>query len=66
MSPAAAGFPLLCVSEFRTLNEFGLLIGVGMLTSFVASVTLLPALVALLKPRSVWGNPRLRAGGQAG
>ena len=46
----AVGFLLLCVSEFRTLNRFGLLIGLGMVFSFLASVTLLPAAVAILKP----------------
>jgi predicted RND superfamily exporter protein len=50
----AVGFLLLCVSEFRTLVRFGLLIGVAMLVSFMASVTLLPAFVALVKPRFIW------------
>lgn len=44
------GFLLLCVSEFRTLVNFGLLVAVGMLMSFLASVTLLPAAVAVLRP----------------
>ncbi|MFH0983148.1 MAG: MMPL family transporter [Planctomycetota bacterium] len=52
----AAGFLLLCVSEFRTLIEFGLLIGAAMLVSFLASVTLLPALVAVFRPRFVCGR----------
>ncbi|MHC4697999.1 MAG: efflux RND transporter permease subunit [Planctomycetota bacterium] len=52
----AVGFLLLCVSEFRTLVHFGLLIGVGMIVSFLTSVTLLPAAVALLRPRFVWPN----------
>jgi hypothetical protein len=52
----AAGFLLLCVSEFRTLVHFGLLIGVGMIVSFVASVTLLPAVVAMIKPRFMWAQ----------
>lgn len=39
------GFLLLCLSEFRTLQEFGLLIGLAMLTSYLLSMTLLPALV---------------------
>ena len=52
----AVGFLLLCVSEFRTLVRFGLLIGIGMITSFLTSITLLPALVAVLKPRFVWGR----------
>jgi len=50
----AVGFMLLCVSEFRTLMRFGLLVGMGMVASFVVSVTLLPAAVALLKPRFVF------------
>ena len=49
------GFGLLCLSEFRTLVEFGLLIGLAIGTAFVVSVTLLPALVAVCKPRFVWG-----------
>jgi predicted RND superfamily exporter protein len=52
----AVGFLLLCVSEFRTLNRFGLLIGTSTMVSFLTSVTLLPALVALLRPRFVWGE----------
>ncbi len=50
------GFGLLCLSEFRTLIEFGLLIGLAIGTAFVVSVTLLPALVAACKPRFVWGE----------
>ncbi len=53
----AVGFLLLCVSQFRTLVRFGLLIGLGMTVSFLASVTLLPAVVAALRPRFVWGRP---------
>jgi predicted RND superfamily exporter protein len=52
------GFGLLCLSEFRTLVEFGLLIGLAIGASFVVSVTLLPALVAAWKPRFVWGDRR--------
>ena len=52
----AVGFLLLCVSQFRTLVRFGLLIGVGMGTSFLVSVTLLPALVAAIRPRFIWGR----------
>ncbi len=52
----AVGFLLLMVSEFRTLNRFGLLIGMGMAASFLVSITLLPATVATLKPRFVYGR----------
>jgi predicted RND superfamily exporter protein len=51
----AVGFLLLMISEFSTLNRFGLLIGMGMVISFLVSITLLPALVAALKPRFVFG-----------
>jgi len=53
----AAGFLLLMVSEFRTLVRFGLLIGTSTAISFIASVTLLPALVAIIRPRFIWGRP---------
>jgi predicted RND superfamily exporter protein len=52
----ACGFLLLMVSEFRTLVRFGLLIGLSTVVSFAASVTLLPAVVAVLRPRFVWGG----------
>jgi predicted RND superfamily exporter protein len=50
----AIGFLLLCVSQFRTLVRFGLLIGAGISASFVVSVTILPAVVAATKPRCIW------------
>ena len=62
------GFGLLCLSEFRTLVEFGLLIGLAIGTAFVVGVTLLPALVAVWKPEFVWGtkskvqSPRSKVG----
>jgi hypothetical protein len=50
------GFGLLCLSEFRTLVEFGLLIGLAITSAFLISVTLLPAVVAAARPRFVWGH----------
>ncbi len=52
----ALGFLMLCISEFRTLVRFGLLIGIGMTVSFLVSVTLLPSLVAIIKPRFLYRN----------
>lgn len=49
-----AGFLLLCVSQFRTLNEFGLLIGTAMVVTFVTSMTVMPAIVAVWRPRLIW------------
>ena len=54
------GFGLLCLSEFRTLVEFGLLIGLAIGAAFVVSVTLLPAVVAAWRPRFVWGDCQTR------
>ncbi|MDH3889563.1 MAG: MMPL family transporter [candidate division Zixibacteria bacterium] len=50
----ALGFLLLAVSEFSTLVRFGLLIAIAMLVSFVVSVTVLPAIVAVCRPRFVF------------
>jgi predicted RND superfamily exporter protein len=50
------GFLLLCISEFRTLVHFGVLIGTCMLVSFLATITLLPAMLAAWRPRFVWGE----------
>jgi hypothetical protein len=52
------GFAMLCLSEFRTLVEFGLLIGLALAASFVISVTWLPALIATAKPRAIWGGTK--------
>lgn len=52
----ALGFLLLAVSEFRTLVRFGLLIAIAMMVSFVVSVTLLPAIVAVCKPRFIYSS----------
>jgi uncharacterized protein len=55
------GFGLLCLSEFRTLVEFGLLIGLAIGAAFIVSVTLLPAVVAAWKPRFVWGESKVQS-----
>ncbi len=52
----ALGFMLLVTSEFRTLVRFGFLIGSTTAVSFLCSVTLLPAMVAVLRPRFVVGS----------
>lgn len=45
------GFGVLTTSEVVPLTRFGALVGVAVTSSFIASMTLLPALVKLLKPR---------------
>lgn len=47
----AFGFMVLTTSQISALQEFGFLVAVVTLTSFIASVTILPALLILTKPR---------------
>jgi uncharacterized protein len=48
----AAGFLSFLPTAYRGLSELGLIAGVGMLIAFVTSITLLPALLNMFKPRS--------------
>jgi uncharacterized protein len=48
----AAGFLAFLPTAYRGLSELGLIAGVGMLIAFLTSITLLPALLCRLKPRS--------------
>jgi hopanoid biosynthesis associated RND transporter like protein HpnN len=48
----AAGFLAFLPTAYRGLSELGLIAGVGMLIAFLTSITLLPALLSRLKPRS--------------
>jgi len=46
----ASGFGVLMVSQIAQLSDFGSIVMLSMGVSFVASVTLLPALIILLRP----------------
>jgi hypothetical protein len=46
----AVGFGSFVPTDYRGLSELGEIAGAGMVVAFVASITLLPALLALLKP----------------
>lgn len=46
----AAGFLSFVPTEYRGVAELGQIAGVGMLIAFVTSITLLPALLAVLNP----------------
>ena len=46
----AAGFLAFVPTEYRGVAELGQIAGVGMLIAFATSITLLPALLAVLKP----------------
>lgn len=45
-----AGFFSFLPTSFKGVSELGLITGIGMIIAFVASLTLLPALIAVLRP----------------
>src|SRR5262249_45999134 len=47
----AVGFASFLPTPYRGLSELGQIAGAGMIIAFVTSITLLPALLAVLKPR---------------
>ncbi|HUO55060.1 MAG TPA: MMPL family transporter [Rhodoblastus sp.] len=48
----AAGFYAFIPTDYRGVSELGLIAGTGMLIAFLTSITALPALLSLLRPRS--------------
>ena len=46
----AAGFWAFLATDYRGVSELGLIAGTGMIIAFVLSITLLPALLTVLKP----------------
>src|SRR5260370_21018359 len=46
----AAGFFAFLPTNYRGLSELGLIAGCGMLIAFACSITLVPAMLALLNP----------------
>ena len=56
-----AGFAVLIFSRFNILANLGLLITLTMFTSAINSLTIIPVLLNILKPKFIWkqiGNPR--------
>jgi len=52
----AAGFFAFLPTDYSGVKELGLIAGTGMLVAFVLSLTLLPALLRLLRPRGEAGE----------
>jgi len=50
------GFGVLISSKVTSLNQFGTMILVSITTSFIASMTVLPAMIRLFRPRFVTGS----------
>ncbi len=46
----AAGFLSFLPTDYKGLSELGLLAGLGMIIAFITSITLIPALLTLLRP----------------
>jgi uncharacterized protein len=46
----AAGFYSFLPTDYRGVSELGLIAGTGMIIAFITSVTLLPALLAVMRP----------------
>ncbi len=46
----AAGFYSFLPTDYRGVSELGLIAGTGMIIAFVTSITLLPALLAVMRP----------------
>lgn len=57
----AFGFLVLTTSEVPPLIKFGMLVAVAVTTSFIASMTILPALGKLLKPAFLFPRSELAA-----
>lgn len=53
LAAVGLGFGVLCLSDVPPLIRFGSLVALAVSTAFIASVTLLPALVLLIKPASI-------------
>ncbi len=47
----AAGFLSFLPTDYKGVSELGVIAGVGMMVAFLASITVLPALLTLLNPR---------------
>ncbi|MEH6535030.1 MAG: MMPL family transporter [Psychroserpens sp.] len=52
----ALGFGVLMTSSVPPLSKFGFLVAVAVLVSFIGSITLLPALIYLIKPKFLNSN----------
>ncbi len=48
----AAGFYSFIPTDYRGVSELGLIAGTGMIIAFLTTITALPALLSLLRPRS--------------
>jgi predicted RND superfamily exporter protein len=57
-SAIAGGYLVLCVSGFVYHVELALMVGLAMMVSSTAAITVLPALLVITEPRFLVGHPR--------
>jgi predicted RND superfamily exporter protein len=53
-----AGFGVLAFSQFRIIAELGLLIALNMLITAFVSLTVIPALLTVIKPKFIYGTKK--------
>lgn len=53
-----AGFLVLAFSSFNSLMYMGILVALTMLVSSLASITIIPALLSIIKPKSLLNNKK--------
>lgn len=56
-----AGFAVLAFSQLRMLAELGILIALNMLITAIVSLTIMPVLFTLVKPKFIYGNNKQSA-----
>jgi predicted RND superfamily exporter protein len=52
-----AGFGVLALSQFKIIAELGALIALSMLITALVSLTVIPALLTVIKPRFIYAKP---------
>ena len=53
-----AGFAVLAFSKFKIIAEFGLLTALCMLSTTLVSLTIIPVLLTLIKPKFIYGGKK--------
>ena len=52
------GFAVLAFSKFKIIAEFGLLTALCMLSTTIVSLTIMPVLLNIIKPKFIYGNKK--------
>ncbi|MDR0504158.1 MAG: MMPL family transporter [Treponema sp.] len=53
-----AGFGVLALSRFKIISEFGMIVAFSMVLTTLVSLTVIPALLMLIRPKFVYGSKR--------